>query len=204
MTARYPSREIAHQELVLAGKLNPGPWIEHVKYVALACENIARQVPGMESEKAYVLGLLHDIGRRVGVVGERHMLEGYRYCQAQGWSEAAKICITHSFMIKDIKASIGKWDVSPQEYQFMQRYIDEVVYDDYDLLVQLCDNLGMPTGFCLLEKRFIEAALRYGLHDCSLPRIRVIFEIKQKFETLIGGSIYDLLPGVKENTFANW
>ena len=64
----YPDRETAERELEEAGKLNPGQWITHSKYAALACERIAEHCPHMDSEKAYAIGLLHDIGRRVGIV----------------------------------------------------------------------------------------------------------------------------------------
>ena len=83
----------------------------------------------------------------------------------------------------------------------MRWFIKEAVYDDYDLLVQLCDGLAMPTGFCLLEKRFVDVALRYGTHPSTAPRWKRTLEIKAYFENKIGCSIYDLLPGVVENTF---
>lgn len=52
----------------------------------------------MDSEKAYVVGLLHDIGRRVGIVNiPKHVYEGYMYCMEKGWDEAARICMTHSY-----------------------------------------------------------------------------------------------------------
>ena len=35
---------IAETELEWAGKLNPGKWIEHSRFVALACKNIAAHV----------------------------------------------------------------------------------------------------------------------------------------------------------------
>lgn len=44
----------------------------------------------------------------------------------------------------------------------MESFIKQAVYDDYDRPVQLCDALEFPTGFCLLEKRFADAALRYA------------------------------------------
>ena len=50
------------RELRLAGEMNPDPWIAHSENVALA-ERIAEVCPGLEADKAYVCGLLHDIGR---------------------------------------------------------------------------------------------------------------------------------------------
>ena len=37
-------------------------------------------------------------------------------------------------------------------YLFMKEFVANAVYDDYDRLVQLCDALAMPTGFCLFGK----------------------------------------------------
>jgi len=63
-------------------------------------------------------------------------------------------------MIQDINSSIGKWDVTKEEYETVKNIISSVVYDDYDLLVQLCDALALPTDFCLLEKRFVDVACK--------------------------------------------
>ena len=189
----YPDRETAERELEEAGKLNPGQWITHSKYAALACERIAKHCPHMDSEKAYVIGLLHDIGRRVGIVQERHMLEGYNYCMSKGWKNAAQICITHSFMLKDITTSIGKWDISKEDYEFMKKFIEDVVYDDYDKLAQMCDSLALPDGFCFLEKRFVDVAMRYGVNEYTTKRWGAIYDIKKYFEKRAGKSIEEIL-----------
>ena len=119
----------------------------------------------------------------------------------RGWEKAAQICITHAFMIQDIKTSIGTFDMSEEDYRFMEGFIRGAADDDYDRLVQLCDALARPTGFCLLEKRFVDVALRYGTPPFTVDRWRKTLEIKEMFERKIGGSIYKLLPGVIENSF---
>ena len=68
-------------------------------------------------------------------------------------------------------------------------------------MIQLCDALTTPKGFCLLEKRLVDVALRYGVNDLTILKWEATFEIKRKFEDAIGRSIYDLLPGVEETTF---
>lgn len=193
--------ETAGKELEWAGRLNPGRWIEHSRFVALACKNIAAQCEDLSSDRAYCYGLLHDIGRYAGVTSEKHLIDGYRFCMERGWEKAAQICITHAFMIQDIKTSIGTFDMSEEGYLFMEGFIKGAVYDDYDRLVQLCDALALPTGFCLLEKRFVDVALRYGTPPFTVDRWRKTLEIKEMFERKIGGSIYKLLPGVIENSF---
>ena len=195
------NRFVAEQALKSAHEANPGPWADHARYVARACENIANCCPHLNPEEAYLYGLLHDIGRHAGVTSERHLLDGYRFCMARGWDKAAQICISHAFMVKDISTSIGVFDMPREDKAFMDRFVREAVYDDYDRLVQLCDALALPTGFCLLEKRFVDVALRYGCHEVMVDRWRAVLEIKDHFEKIMGCSIYDVLPGVIENSF---
>ena len=83
----------------------------------------------------------------------------------------------------------------------MAEFIQNAVYDDYDRLVQLCDALALPSGFCLLEKRFVDVAIRYGTPPATVERWKKIRELKDLFDEKIHGSIYDLLPGVVENSF---
>lgn len=104
-------------------------------------------------------------------------------------------------MIQDIDTSIGKFDVSDEDYLFIKEFVANAVYDDYDRLVQLCDALAMPTGFCLLEKRFVDVTIRYGIHPATIDRWKKILEIKNFFEEKIGCCVYKLLPGVVENSF---
>lgn len=195
-----PDRKTAALALEKAGEQNPGPWIAHSSYVAQACWNIADHCLGIDAEKAYVLGLLHDIGRYAGVTKEKHLLDGYRFCKEKGWDKPAQICISHSFMIQDIKSSVSEFDITEEERTFLKEFVESAVYDDYDLLVQLCDALALPTGFCILEKRFVDVALRYGTPPATVPRWKRTLEIKAYFEEKTGCSIYSLLPGAAENS----
>ena len=144
---------------------------------------------------------MHDIGRYAGVSSERHLIDGYRYCMERGWEKAAQICISHAFMIQDIATSIGVFDVSDEDYLFMKEFVANAVYDDYDRLVQLCDALAMPSGFCLLEKRFVDVDNAIRRSPSDNRQMEKILEIKEQFENQIGCSIYSLLPGIVENSF---
>ena len=196
-----PLRTEAEAALAFACEQNPGPWEAHSRYVAMACENIARRLPRLDGEHAYVYGLLHDIGRYAGVTSERHLIDGYRFCMARGWEKAAQICISHAFMVQDIASSIGVFDMPEEDRAFMAEFVEKAEYDDYDRLVQLCDALALPGGFCLLEKRFVDVTLRYGFHPYTLDRWKAVLDIQKQFEIQMGCSIYDCLPGVVENSF---
>lgn len=195
------NKQNAELALQKASESNPGAWADHSRYVALACKNIALHCKHLSAEQAYLYGLLHDIGRYAGVSSEKHLIDGYRYCMERGWEKAAQICISHAFMIQDVDTSIGVFDVSDDEYLFMKEFVANAVYDDYDRLVQLCDSLALPTGFCFLEKRFVDVTIRYGVHPATVDRWKKILEIKELFEKQMGCSVYKLLPGIVENSF---
>lgn len=71
-------RAIAENLLIEAESMNKGAWVDHSYHVAHLAEKIACKA-GMNSEKAYIYGLLRDIGRRNGNMQARHAIEGYKY-----------------------------------------------------------------------------------------------------------------------------
>jgi len=198
-----PTLPQAETYLPEAQALNPGPWVHHSIWAARAAQAIATHHPDIDPAAAYILGLLHDIGRRVGVTGMRHTLDGYRFLQSQGFEDAARSCLTHSFPIKDVAFITGKWDGSAAELRFVEDYLARIEYTVYDRLIQLADTVALPSGFCLIEKRFVDVTLRYGFNVHTLQKWRAFLDLRQEFEAAIHCSIYAVLPGVVENTFGN-
>lgn len=196
-----PSRLEAIRLLEEAEKLNPGPWVAHSKNVAVAARIIADHHPRLDAEAAYIIGLLHDIGRREGITYIRHLIDGYTFLNSLGYDDVARISITHSFPIPDLDAYIGERDCSPQDLKFIEDFINSTTLNDYDSLIQLCDSVSLPSGFCLLEKRIIDVAMRYGINSKSISSWQARFQIKEKFENEIGCSIYQVLPDIIEGTF---
>ena len=112
-----PTKEEA-LKLIRDGLLfNPGPWGKHCLTAAHCAEKIASACGDMDVEKAYILGLLHDIGRKFGVRHLGHVSDGYRFMMSLGYDEAAKICLTHSFNNHKLDEYIGKFDVSDEEME---------------------------------------------------------------------------------------
>ena len=198
-----PSTTIAEAMLAEAEQMNPGAWMAHCRSTADNARRIAAAC-GMDTDAAYVLGLLHDIGRREGVQAIKHIFSGYAYLCAQGFPDAARICLTHSFAIADVAVYHGVIDCEVEDMDFLRRFLAEHPFDDYDRLIQLCDAISMPEGAVLMEKRLVDVAMRHGLlPDLTLHKWRAYFDLKQAFDEKGGGSIYRLLPGVEENTFRN-
>ena len=100
----------------------------------------------MDADKAYILGLLHDIGRKFGVKHLGHVYDGYTYMLSLGYDEAAQICLTYSFNNQSVSEYIGKFDITPEELQMLQDALAATKMDDYDRLIQLCDSLAGAEG----------------------------------------------------------
>lgn len=198
---KVPTLDEARRLMDEAERRNPGPWVQHSVFAAQAAERIAGWHSLLNPETAYVCGLLHDIGRREGVTDLRHTLDGYMFLKNLGFEDAARICLTHSFPIRAVGVYSGQSDCSEAELQFIGQYLLEVEYTLYDRLIQLCDSLALPGGYCLIEKRLVDVVLRRGVNDYTVRKWQMFFQIQQEFETAIGRSIYSLLPGVVANTF---
>ena len=195
-----PTRAEAEAELRLAAEMNPGLWEAHSRNVARAAELIARRC-GLNADNAYIFGLLHDVGRRVGYVNVKHVITGYERLSELGWDEAARICLTHSYPVQDIKTDIGRFDITDDEYAFLDHFLQTYTYTDYDRLIILCDSCATSQGFCMLEKRFVDTTRRYGAFPFTVDRWNAVFQLKESFESAMGVSLYDALPGVRETTF---
>lgn len=188
----------AENELEIAGRLNPGPWVKHSINVGIAARNIAEKIPHLGGTKAYVLGLMHDIGRRVGIVDiPTHVYEGYKYCTEHGWDEAAKICMTHSYLNMSAEFCYEPQTETEKE---IKKFILSCEADDYDRLIQLCDSLAVDYGFVILEKRFVDVTRRYGIMEDYIRGWEKAFEIKENFEKAMGCSVYDVLPDIGRTT----
>lgn len=189
----------AEKELKDAVQRNPGPWEQHSLSVAMNARVIAKAAC-LDCDKAYCMGLLHDIGRRVGVTGIRHLFDGYEYMMTLDQPEIARICLTHSFPLKNVQTFFGKMDCSKEQLIFLDDYLQQTEYDDYDILIQLCDAISLPNGACIMEKRFVDVALRHGLYEFTLDKWKAFMATKTHFDQLCGCNIYTLLPNVLENS----
>ena len=121
-----------------------------------------------------------------------------RLHRCQGLDEAARVCLTHSFPVKDIEADIAKKDITAEQYDFIKSFLDSIEYDDLDRLIILCDALADAKGFCILEKRFVDTTRRYGICPFTVDRWNKTFEYKEYFEAKAGCSVYSLLPGIEK------
>ena len=176
-----PTREAAEEILKEAEQCNPGPWGNHSRVAAHCAEAIALACGDMDADKAYIVGLLHDIGRKFGGRHMGHVSDGYSYMMSLGYDEVARICLTHSFNNK----------TTDEELKMVQDALEAIVLDEYDRLIQLCDALAGAEGVLNIEDRMLDVKRRYG----SFPQAKwdSNLELKRYFEEKAGKDIYEIV-----------
>lgn len=191
----FPTRDEAELLLKEAEACNPGPWGNHSRVAAHCAQQIALACGDMDANKAYILGLLHDIGRKFGVRHLGHVSDGYSYMMSLGYEEVAQICLTHSFNMHTLDDYIGKFDTTEEELRMIQKALKETVFDEYDQLIQLCDSLAGSEGVLNIEDRMLDVKNRYGAY----PQVKWDrnIELMNYFEKRMGKDIYTVVD--KEN-----
>lgn len=157
-----PTREEAEKLLQEAEQCNPGPWGNHSRVTAHCAEKIAGYCEDMDSEKAYILGLLHDIGRKFGTRHMGHVSDGYSYMMSFGYDEVARVCLTHSFNRQTTDDYIGNFDTTEEELRLIQDTLRAMTMDEYDRLIQLCDSLAGAEEVLDIKERMGDVKRRYG------------------------------------------
>ena len=191
-----PTREEAERILAEAGKCNPGPWVNHSRVAAHCAEKIAEKCEDIDPEKAYIVGLLHDIGRKFGTRHLGHVSDGYTYMMSLGYDEVARVCLTHSFNDQVMEDYIGKKDTTDAEYEQIQNALHEISMDEYDRLIQLCDAIAGADGVLDITERMADVRRRYGSYPTQKWNQNLL--LKKYFEEKAGDEIYNI---VEKNTY---
>ena len=186
-----PTRDEAKALLRAGARTNPGLWTAHSACVA-HCARVIAEAAGLDGEKAYILGLLHDIGKSERVCALYHVWLGWRQMNELGYGEAARICLTHSFQVQDLDSFMGQRDVTDAQYAQLERELAAVQYDEYDRLIQLCDAVG-DVRPVVIEQRLVDVALRRGLAPRTVDKWRAVLELKKQFDKACGQDICRLL-----------
>ena len=186
----YPDRKTALSIIEEMYPLNPGDWYEHSFVTAQCAERIAAAC-SMDTEKAFVFGLLHDIGRSYGLSYLAHIIRGYDLLMDKGYDEAARICLTHSFQTQKMTDFFGHYDVTPEDLVRIRTFIASCVYDDYDRLIQLCDSIAMAKGPVTPEIRMSDIRRRYGTYPQD--KWDKTISLQRYFEHRAGRALMDIV-----------
>ena len=189
------SKNEAIELLEKCGRDSQGIWVSHSKTVAEAARRIAKCAK-LDEEKAYVLGIIHDIGKMFGPT-EQHVIDGYTYLKEIGIDdEYANICLTHSYLNNDIDCTAGGVpDKNGKAYDFRKEFIKNHKYTVYEEIINLCD-LMCTNKFMILEQRLVEIMTRRGVHSNTVYHINEAIKLKKKIDNMLGVNVYSLFPEI--------
>ncbi|WMJ87498.1 HD domain-containing protein [Anaerocolumna sp. MB42-C2] len=189
----------AENKLIMGQPYNYG----HIQNAANIAYKIAK-LCGMDGNKAYVYALLHDIGRFeiCDSKGEldfsdkhRHPIVGYKILISLGLTDEANICITHAFLGK-----INKYrELYEEEENLIVDKILSQPFDDYDLLIQLADEMSVVAGYSALETRFARKIMEDGFREEYLEELNQLCKIKDYFDNKMNGNVYELVLNIPNN-----
>ena len=75
---------------------------------------------------------------------------------------------------------------------FIIDYLKDIIYDDYDKLIQLCDALSLADGYCFAEKKMVSSVIKFGFKDTTISKWKAILDLKEYFDNKAKGNIYEL------------
>jgi putative nucleotidyltransferase with HDIG domain len=172
----------------------------HVYNTAKIAKKVA-DASGLDGDKAYIMGLLHDIGKIDELVTNRyHGLIGFEMLKDEDY-DIARICLTHmfpSYKLMPLEEYQGRIFFNNQEdYDFTAKFLRENPPNDYDLLLQLADGLANFDRFVTFEERAIEYRKRHNIviEDVKLLQKSIAsrLKIKEYFDKKIGIDTYKFL-----------
>ena len=187
----FPTREEAEKILNDGYESCPGPWADHSRTAAHCAACIARACRTLDPEKAYVLGLLHDIGRKFGHRHLGHVSDGYSYMMSLDYDEVARICLTHSFYDSSMDGYVGNHDTTAEETERIKTELRKIEFDEYDRLIQLCDAISGAEGVMDMIDRMSDVKRRYG--DYDQRKWNHNLALKKHFEDLAGQDLYEIV-----------
>ena len=199
--------EIEFENIINLRNSSPSPFTEeqektfraHCLAVASFAEKVAANISGMDAEKAYVLGLLHDCGRIKDEKAENvfHGLVGYKYMIQKQQPEIARISLTHSFYEKDF--NLETYPQNKDDLLFCKDLLKNLEYNDYDLLIQLSDMTNDVGRNCTIEYRFDSISKRYKVPFEKLqPIIDKMNQIKHYFDKKANNNIYKFIENIND------
>lgn len=106
-----------------------------------------------------------------------------------GYDDVAKICLTHSFNEQKIEGYVGNFDTTEEETKVIRTKLQEVQFDEYDKLIQLCDAISGAEGVMDIVDRMNDVRMRYGAYD--LDKWNTNLALKDYFEQKMGKDLYE-------------
>lgn len=164
----------------------------HYQNVAFVAATIAEHA-GLNPQKAYILGLLHDFGEYIEktIPNTFHGTAGYDEMMAKGFDEVARTCLSHSFFNADFTPD-NFLSYNAEQIVRAAVLLKQQGFDEYDYLIHLADLMGISQGIETLENRIQKLADKYRLSaDDVKNKLIEAHKLKAYFDAKCGCDIYE-------------
>ncbi|MDR3031004.1 MAG: HD domain-containing protein [Holosporales bacterium] len=172
---------------------------KHSLTVAFAAKTIAAKTENLDPKKAFLYGLMHDIGKFFLSKPEiyKHPRIGYELTKLK-YPDIAEICVSHPFPNFALKSYFTQYCAGDAfEADRIEKALSGVKINDYIELIQLCDKLSGINDYMSLELKFKWYKDNYQIYEESFKaNYKKLSEIKLKFDAAIKNNVYTLL-GIK-------
>lgn len=166
----------------------------HYQNVGFIASKIAEQA-GMDVQKAYVLGLLHDYGEYIEktVPDTFHGTAGYDEMMTKGFDEVARTCLSHSFFNAEFKPKDFPAYNAKQIIR-ASKLLKQQAFDDYDYLIHLSDLMAPYQKIDTIENRIKMIKEKYHLtEEDATHKLKQAKQLKDYFDTKCQKDIYTIL-----------
>ena len=152
-------------------KYNTSSWINHSINAALVTYNLANML-GLDSNYAFIYGLLHDYGRKY-VHSFEHVIKGFEALIDMGYESESKACLIHSFInasrycLMEVADSSFYLDENNKERFNDSSKMDDLClilgntnYTDYDRILNIADLMATFSGIVSSKDRIKDIITR--------------------------------------------
>lgn len=178
----------------ISNNLPKGISRRHYQNVAFIASRIA-EYSGLNVEKAFVLGLLHDYGEYIEFSTPEtfHGTAGYDEMMRLGYDDVARTCLSHSFFDDNFKPEdFPAYD--KQQIIRAAKLLKKQPFDDYDRLIHLADMMAPWDKIDTIENRIAMITEKYNLSAAvALRKRKEALWLKNYFDSLSGQNVYTLI-----------
>jgi len=193
---------LAEKKLAISRGRSEDSWFFYHNHV-YGCAAVARAIAeniGLDAEFAAIYALLHDIGKiRESIDCRFHGVIGYNMLKDMD-ERIARSCVVHTFpenKIDGYARMASMFFEKKDDYDFTAEFLEKHPVNDYDRLVQLCDDLANAYGFVTLEQRAEEYARRHNIPITdTLGLIERVKDTKSYFDRKLGKDVYTLFEKI--------
>lgn len=166
---------------------NLGPWVTRSKIIGKSARIIGKEL-GLDEDIAFACGSLFDIGKKEKKNGLENNLRSFHILRNESYFFPAKIAISHSFILKDIKSYLGEINLKEKDIIIIKNLLLSYSYTDYDKLIQVLDN-SITDTYLGIEKKQEILKEKYGKIPFEDERLKKLIEYEKYFENKLKNPI---------------